>query len=465
MNMSVNFENIVAVYVNKNPHLYSMVDDDFFKNPSIRIFFKLSKQFYERFKEQIYDPNRPSIGQIEALVLEDKKEFQLDNNVDEDTNARNFLSNIKYVLETDIRGYSEEWLEKTIGSWITWQNNQKGYRCAIQYMQTENITPENVAEVINKAKDIVIRRSNVLINDEEVMDFFDPKAHKQVAIDDYVDSGYATINKFVCGFDNGGFCPKTLNMFIGPSNSGKSVILGNIAKNIAFSGKNVLFVSLEMEIAKTYRRIGSDVFDIPIGEYDRFSADEEVISAAIREKKQQSMQNTGVPVGRFIGIKFTKATPEKIKGSVLKLEEKLGIKFHAVVIDYFTELGSDYGISQESMYIYHKMNAQSLFQIAGDLSTTLITAHQCKISNYVKGDIDLSSLGESSGIIHPCDSIIGMISSDQMQIEKQMYFKALKVREGKYKNHYARYTTDFNKMRIIEASDLIEPESYNVYTA
>lgn len=467
MNMSygVNFENIVYVYINKNPHIYGSVDDDFFKNQTIRALFALSKTFYERFHESIFDPHKPSIGQIEALVLEDKESFQLDKNLSVDQNIQTFLTNAKYVIETDLNNYSEDWLEETIGSWVTWQNNQKGYKLAIQYQQTQNVTPENVHEVIAHAKDIVMRRSNVQINDEDICDFFDPKAHKQIPLDNLIDSGYTTINKMLSGYDNGGFIPGTTTFFVGASNSGKSVILGNLAKNIAFSGKNVLFVSLEMTISRTYRRIGSNVFDIPMSEYDRFAEDENLIAEHMRAVKQETLKNTGVPVGKFIGIKFAKATPSKIMGTAKKLEEKYGIKWHAIVIDYFTELDSDYGISPEKMYIYHKRNADDLFQMASETNWAVVTAHQIKIGGFGKGDVNLSDLGESSGIIHRTDSIIGMITSDQMQVEKVMYMKNLKARESAFKNYYAKFATDFSHMRITEESTCIPPEEYNVFTA
>ena len=106
LNFGVNFENLVYVYLNKNPHIYSQVDDDFFKNQTIRALFKLSKKFYETFKEPIFDPKHPNIGQIEALVLEDKSEFLLDKNLSDDENVNVFLKNVQYVIETDLNNYS-----------------------------------------------------------------------------------------------------------------------------------------------------------------------------------------------------------------------------------------------------------------------------------------------------------------------------------------------------------------------
>lgn len=457
---SNNFEQIAYCYIIKNHHLIYKVDDDFFKNQYIKTLFKLSKEFYDKFKEQIYDPSSPHIGQIEALVNEDKKSFQLDGNLSQDENIKIFLSNVKHVIETDLNNYAQDWLEQTVGTWITWQNSQKGYKLSIQYLQTQNVTPENVLEVISKAKEIVIRRSSVLMDDGEVLDFYDPKNHKQVELADFIDTGYNSLNKFLSGYDNGGFAPGTLNIFFGASNSGKSIILGNIAKNISMSGKNVLFVSLEMSIEKTYKRIGSNVFDVPMSKYNDFSSDIDAMTDVMDSLKMQ-YQREGRILGKFLGVKFTKAGPSKIHAMAKKLEEQYDIKWHAIVVDYFTELENEHGVSAEKMYIYHKQNANDLFQIAGDENYAIITAHQIKSGSYSKDDMDITSGGESSGILHRADSVIGIISTDQMAIENRIVFKNLKTRDSEYKNYFARFNIDYSKMRLTESVEgIVDPGSY-----
>ena len=66
----------------------------------------------------------------------------------------------------------------------------------------------------------------------------------------------------------GGFLEagKSLYVFAGETNIGKSIFLGNIAHNIAKQGKNVLLVTLEMSELLYARRICTNVTKIPMKE-------------------------------------------------------------------------------------------------------------------------------------------------------------------------------------------------------
>lgn len=458
-----NFENIAYVYINLQPHLWKSVDHEFFKSPTLKALSKLTKQFYERFHEQIFSPENPSVEQIEYLVMEDKKSFMIDLNMSEDDNAKTFIANASYIIKTNIKAFSEEWLDETVGAWIMWQNNQRAYKESISYMQTQNITPENVKEVISKAREIVVRGSSLSFGDEEVFDFYDPQSHKQISVEDYIDTGYEMLNQMLTEDRHNGFIPGTLNMFMGSTNSGKSVILGNLALNISRSGKNVLFVSVEMSIPRTFRRIGSNAFDIPISEYDTFSNDDALLSESIKKFRAKNM-NIGVPPGKFLALKFPKTGVSNIYGTAKRLEEKHGIKWHAIVIDYFTELQNDHGTAQDKTYQYHKQNADDLYQMASETNWCVITAHQLNRGALNMSDMTLSSVAESYGIVYRCDSVIGMIATEKMQVEHTMYMKNLKCRDSKYKNFFAKFDTEFSKMRIIETGELISPEDYQIFT-
>ena len=67
---------------------------------------------------------------------------------------------------------------------------------------------------------------------------------------------------------DGGFLEagKSLYVFAGETNIGKSIFLGNIARNIASQGKNVLLVTLEMSELLYARRICTNISKIPIKE-------------------------------------------------------------------------------------------------------------------------------------------------------------------------------------------------------
>lgn len=505
-NSTVSFEQIVLCYVQRplELSLIGKLEESFFKDPYCRAFFRLAKLFYERFGEPLFDVEQPSIDQIKILVEEDPDSFQIDEKLSKDDNVRRFLEMTRYIIETRVKDYSDDWLRETIGSWILWQNTQEGYKTAIRYMQTQEVTPMNIRQVIGKAKDIVVRRSSVNIDDEDVHDFWDAAEHKQLERDNYIATGFEQIDRALSGYDDGrgGVAPQTLTIFGGAPNAGKSFVLGNLALGISLNGKNVFLGSLEMAIDKTYKRIGSNLFDIPMYEYEQFAKDEQHVREAIqdtiaryttpREHRDDydltsqysvspfsqfgelGLMDTLSPqrqttktnrVGQFLSARYSKASPGDIVSHIRKIEERRGIHFDAVVIDYLTELGNDYGISPESMYTYHKTNAEVLFQAAVDNNWAVITAHQATIKNADTGDITMSSfMAESSGIFHRADNVIGMIASENMRMEKTMYFKFLKTRDSQYKDYYQKFNTNWGKMRLVEDGQLIPPEQYKVIT-
>mgnify|MGYP001420000385 CR=1 FL=1 len=66
----------------------------------------------------------------------------------------------------------------------------------------------------------------------------------------------------------GGFLEtgRSLYLFAGQTNVGKSIFLGNIACNVAAQGKTVVLISLEMSELMYAKRISSNVTQIPINE-------------------------------------------------------------------------------------------------------------------------------------------------------------------------------------------------------
>lgn len=69
----------------------------------------------------------------------------------------------------------------------------------------------------------------------------------------------------------GGLFPKTLTVFAGQVNVGKSIVLGNIAANMVLADKNVLLITLEMSEFMYAKRISSQLTQIPHGDLKTFT--------------------------------------------------------------------------------------------------------------------------------------------------------------------------------------------------
>ena len=98
-------------------------------------------------------------------------------------------------------------------------------------------------------------------------------------VDRHIKELTATYNPIPTGwkfFDEkceGGLFPKTLTIFAGQVNVGKSIVLGNIAANMVLADKNVLLITLEMSEFMYAKRISSQLTQIPHGDLKTFTSE------------------------------------------------------------------------------------------------------------------------------------------------------------------------------------------------
>lgn len=131
---------------------------------------------------------------------------------------------------------------------------------------------------------------------------------------------------------DGGFLQagKSLYVFAGETNIGKSIFLGNVASNIARQGKNVLLITLEMSELLYARRICTNISKIPMKEMA-------INGASLRAAVTQEPGN--IYIKEFPPSTIT---PNTIKAFCKKFQDK-GIKLDAIVIDYLNLIHSPIG--------------------------------------------------------------------------------------------------------------------------
>jgi replicative DNA helicase len=123
----------------------------------------------------------------------------------------------------------------------------------------------------------------------------------------------------------GGLFPKTLTVFAGQVNVGKSIVLGNIAANMVLADKNVLLVTLEMSEFMYAKRISSQLTQIPHGDLKTFT----------NELKEQ-VDNIKKTLSSRLVIKEyppKTVTVRQIDSFITKLKHK-GFVPDIIVVDY-----------------------------------------------------------------------------------------------------------------------------------
>lgn len=455
--MDFNADKVVYHYVCRNLNLFDKIQEKWFTNPYIAKLFKLSKLFFDNFKVAIFDVNNPNITQIENFAVANKELVETDSLLTKDENLRLFLTNAEHVIKHDYKQYSLNYINELINATIEWHSFQDGLKQAVEYQKINK--PKSLDEmrkIIAQCKEYVSLGASVRLDNDLGVDFYDPEAHIQPPQGELLNSGFRSINEWVCGNTSGGFERGTTSIFISLPNIGKSIFLGNLAYNMHLNGHNVLLVSLEMATYKILRRIGANAFDIPIKEYENLAGNQEKIGNLIKDFKNKCNTEL-IPPGTFKLKRFGSATIDDIMALVFKLEDQFGITFEGIVIDYFTELQNKYGLSSDDMYSYHKQNMNDMFNAGVEHNKAMITAHQVKVNGQNLNDMSLSSLSESSGIAFRPDNIFAIIQPPEMKQQKLFQVKNIKSRDSEFKDYRTTFKIDYTKMRLTGMDDQLEP--------
>jgi hypothetical protein len=212
-------ENIILRNVLENPVYLENARSEFFKNSSFGEIHRIAKMFWEKYREI---PSREQIK--ESVKLEGSEKVT--------------PSEIDAIYDITLSSYQEDWLTETTECFIEYKNLTKSAVDAVQYIQKTPVTAENIKEVINTFKNIVVERNNLDFSFDEGLDFFNPENHKQLTHHTFR-SGFPFIDTVL----GGGFSAKSLYIFMGQPKVGKC-FSGNIKVRNKLTGE-ILHVGVE----------------------------------------------------------------------------------------------------------------------------------------------------------------------------------------------------------------------------
>jgi replicative DNA helicase len=428
MQFNSNYEKLFFNFCIKQPKYLPIVKEGFFTNPDIDIMAFLAKKFHEKFNET------PTSSQMKLLVQNSKKaKDKVTENV------------IDTVYEVNLNDYDEDWLESTAESWIKWRNFDKSLIDGIEYVKTANVTPDNVESIISKFRETINDRNKINFDKDLGLDFFNPEHHIQHT-SDKISSGYAFIDRVT----NGGYDPCSLIVYAGEQNVGKSIWLANDAANYVRLGYNTAFITAEMSGHKVVKRIGANLLNISMSEYDTKSKDPIYL-----KRRLETVGDGLLPPGRLFVKKFptSQATVPDIENYLLDLEETTGVKLRSIVIDYINILSNYRNPNSENTYLKIKQISEDLRAMADRNKWLIVTATQIKRGAYNSTDIGMEDISESAGLGHTADMIYAIIQDELMHSEFEYWLKILKIRDGEGKNLKCKFTINYDYMRLNETNE------------
>jgi len=429
MDYSTDYEKLFFLYALEKPRYFSKFYKGFFTDEFIDILANTAAEFYEKHKES------PRKDQMKLLIQQSKYKDKIDADL------------INTVYATNLREYDEDWLKRISESWIKWRNFDSQMINMMEYIKTQNVDPDNVDGIINKAIKMLQEKGNITFDTDLGLDFFNVEDHKQDKTNK-VNSG----KNFVDGITGGGYDKKTLIVYAGEQNIGKSIWLANDAADFVTRGYNTVFITFEMGASKVVKRIGANILNIKMSEYDQLSRDHKMI------KRKLATVGSGVmPPGKLFIKEYptSAAGVPDIEAYLKELEEITGIKVQVVIIDYINIVKNYRNPHTENTYMKIKQIAEDLRGMAVRNDFLIISATQINRGGWDSTEVKMENIAESAGLAHTADIVYAIIQDTIMHTENQYILKVLKIRDGFGKGTKCTFNINYEYMRLIETGNVV----------
>jgi KaiC/GvpD/RAD55 family RecA-like ATPase len=426
MYSGIDHEKIFFNYFLKKPHYLKSVGPGFFSNRDVDQISKLAKSFYVKFSES------PSKEQMKALVKDDPNEISDDI--------------VSAVYNININEYDQDWLKRTSESWIKWKHFDKQLIKTIEYVKTQDVSPDNVEDIVTRAIGMISTDGSLNFDSDVGLDFFNPEHHIQRK-SKKLETGWT----FVDNVSGGGYDPKSLIVYAGEQGIGKSIWLANDAANFVRMGHNVVFITAEMSAQKVLKRIGANLLDINMMEYDQKSANRDFI-----KRKLERVSRGLLPPGKLFVKEFptSQGTVLDIESYLKDLEEVQDHKVNVLVVDYINILANYRNPNTENTYMKIKQIAEDLRALAVKREMLVISATQINRGAWDSTEIKMENIAESAGLAHTADVMYALIQDSMMHTNREYWLKVLKIRDGQGKGSRCRFNINYDFMRLTETDDI-----------
>ena len=221
----------------------------------------------------------------------------------------------------------------------------------------------------------------------------------------------------------GGLPNKTLNIALAGTGVGKSLFMCHVASSALLSGKNVLYITLEMAEEKIAERIDANLLNVPIQEIT------ELPKLMFENKVTKLAEKTQ---GTLIIKEYPTASAHAghFRALLNELALKKSFRPDIIFIDYLNICASSRyrGNSTVNSYSYIKSIAEELRGLAVEANVPIVSATQTTRSGYGSSDVDLTDTSESFGLPATADLMFALISTEELEQLGQIMVKQLKNR-------------------------------------
>lgn len=256
----------------------------------------------------------------------------------------------------------------------------------------------------------------------------------------YQPTGYTWLDKMMGGglLKDG----RAMYVFTGVTNSGKSIILGNLTVNLIKQNKPVILISMEMSEDMYLNRLVGQITSVPLRELKN-----EI--TPIKKLSTEHINNN--PKGRLFIKEFppNTITVNHIQAYIKKLCKKKQIKPAAIVIDYLNLIKADDATGQS--YTDIKRVSEQLRALSYVFGCPIITASQLNRQAMGKTDPGMENISESIGLGMTADFQAAIWTSDA---DKELGIIHMGIQKNRFGVNHGKQAFKINYDNlIIESMD------------
>ena len=255
-----------------------------------------------------------------------------------------------------------------------------------------------------------------------------------------VSTGWPALdNKLYGGFNKG-----ELQIFAGGSGSGKSLFMQNLSVNWVQTGKNGVYITLELSEGLCAWRIDSMMTDVATKDVFK-QLDDVELKVKMASKKS----------GEFY-IKYMPAqsTVNDIRAYIKTLQINTGVKIDFLCIDYLDLLMPvSAKVSPSDLFVKDKYVSEEIRNLSKELNVILVTASQLNRSAVEEIEFDHSHISGGISKINTADNVFGIFTSRHMREKGQYQIQLMKTRSSSGVGQKIDLSFNVDTLRIFDDGD------------
>lgn len=241
----------------------------------------------------------------------------------------------------------------------------------------------------------------------------------------------------------GGLARTEMLLFTANSGGGKSIMLGNVALNMAAAGLNVVYISLELSENMISQRFDQMITGIP-----------QVIWRNHHEDIAEEIVKVGKNAGNLTIVRMpTGSSANDFRAYLKEYELKHGFVPDALIVDYLDLMGPNEKMTGDNVSEKDKKTSEQLRDIGFDYNMYIATASQQNRSAIDATEASQSHIAGGLTKINTTDISVSIILTPAMKAIGEIGFTFTKTRssDGVGKTVYAQWLNKY--LRVVPPKD------------